>query len=89
VRLGDLKYARLRAIISEVVRAVLLPAVQNRFVLPMIVTSSDHELVLHPDQARSIGPACVLQIVDKDGQHFAGRHCGVQAGTGFGSTLCR
>jgi hypothetical protein len=88
VWLVDFEDAGLRAIIGEVVRAVLFPGIKDRFVLPVIITGSNHELVLHPDQARLVGPASAPQIVDKDGQHPAGRHRGVQTNAGFGSALC-
>src|ERR1017187_9514469 len=63
-RTVDFEYRTLRSIVDEIMRTIFEPAVEDRFVLIVIIAAPENECLFYPDQTMMVGETTVLEALD-------------------------
>jgi hypothetical protein len=84
VRFIDLEDRALCPIVDEVVRAVLDPSITDIFVGPLVVGSTNHELLFGPDQRGFEAEARMVEGGDKAWEQWATRYGDICGGAPYG-----
>src|SRR5437870_3673124 len=79
----DLEYGVLRAIVNEIVGAILQPAIEDGFVSIMVIAAAQHVRLFHPDQTMAVAEAAILETLDEVFQEEA-RHRRIDDGPRHG-----